>query len=70
MGVLLIKCPNTGRRFSTGIHVDGDTLARVPQEFTHTRCPYCQSEHSWLPRQAEVVDAIPPGESIDYQTKP
>jgi NMD protein affecting ribosome stability and mRNA decay len=46
MGVLLINCPNTGRQFSTGIHVDEETLARVPQEFTHTRCPHCNSQHS------------------------
>jgi hypothetical protein len=39
MGVLLIKCPNTGREFSTGIQVDVETLARVPQELTHTHCP-------------------------------
>ncbi len=59
MGVLLIKCPNTGREFSTGIQVDVETLARVPQELTHTHCPYCKTEHSWLPRQAKLVDAIP-----------
>ena len=60
MGVLLIKCPNTGREFSTDIQVDVETLARVPQELTHTHCPYCKTEHSWLPRQAKLVDAIPP----------
>ena len=27
MGVLLIKCPTTGREFSTGIQVDEETLA-------------------------------------------
>jgi hypothetical protein len=52
MGVLAIKCPTTGQPFSTGIHVDGETLARVPQEFTHTHCPYCKWNHSWLPREA------------------
>ena len=36
MGVLLIRCPATGHEFSTGIQVGADTLARVPQEFTHT----------------------------------
>ena len=54
MGVLLIKCPKTGREFSTGIQVAAETLVRVPQEFTHTRCPYCKAEHSWLPREAEL----------------
>ena len=69
MGVLVIKCPNTGRQFSTGIHVDKETLARVPQEFTHTRCPHCNLRHSWLPREAQLVDAIHPTEWIENQTK-
>jgi len=69
MGVLLIKCPNTGRQFSTGIHLDAETLARVPQEFTYTHCPYCNSEHLWLPREAELVDAIPPSEWIENQAR-
>jgi hypothetical protein len=59
VGVLLIRCPKTGRDFSTGIHVDADTLARVPQEFTHTRCPYCKTQHFWLPREAKLVEAFP-----------
>jgi len=67
MGVLLIKCPNTGQQFSTGIHVDAETLARVPQEFTYTHCPFCNSEHLWLPREAELADAIPPSEWIENQ---
>lgn len=70
MGVLLIKCPTTGHEFSTGIHVDADTLSRVPQELTHTHCPHCRSEHSWFPRQAKLVDAIPPSDWIENQNNP
>jgi hypothetical protein len=69
MGVLPIKCPNTGREFSTGIQVDADTRSRVPQEFTHTHCPYCKVERSWLPREAKLVDAIPPGDWIENQNR-
>jgi len=67
MGVLLIRCTKTGRQFSTGIHVDAETLARVPQEYTHTHCPHCKSYHFWLPREATLVDAIPPKEWIENQ---
>jgi hypothetical protein len=59
VGVLLIRCPKTNRDFSTGIHVDAETLARVPQEFTHTHCPYCKTQHFWLPREAKLVEAFP-----------
>jgi hypothetical protein len=34
-------------------------LARVPQEFTHTHCPYCKTQHFWLPREAKLVEAFP-----------
>lgn len=70
VGVLLIKCPTTGREFSTGIYVDADTLSRVPQELTHTRCPHCSSEHSWFPHQAKLADAIPPSDWIENQNNP
>jgi hypothetical protein len=67
MGVLLIRCPKTGRQFSTGIHVDVETLARVPQEYTQTHCPHCHSNHFWLPREATLVDSIPWKDWIENQ---
>ena len=68
MGVLLIRCPKTGRQISTGIHVDEETLARVPQEYTQTHCPHCHSNHFWLPREATLVDAIPSKDWIENQS--
>jgi hypothetical protein len=31
MGVLLFKCPKTGKSFSTGIQAEGDTVEKFPR---------------------------------------
>ena len=67
MGVLIIKCPVSGREFSTGIQTDADSFARMKNEATQTRCPYCLTEHSWRPLDAKLVDAIPPSDWIENQ---
>jgi len=30
MGVLMLKCPETGREFATGIYLDEDSFRRLP----------------------------------------
>ena len=67
MGVLVIKCPNTGRDVSTGIQTDASTFARMPNEVLETRCPHCRTKHSWRPRDAMFVDALPPADWIENQ---
>jgi hypothetical protein len=67
MGVLIIKCPNTGRDISTGIETDKDTFAAMPNDVVETRCPHCRTKHSWRPRDARLIDAIPPCDWIENQ---
>lgn len=67
MGVLIIKCPNTGRDISTGIETDKDTFATMPNDVVETRCPHCRTKHSWRPRDARLIDAIPPSDWIENQ---
>jgi len=55
MGVLVIKCPVSGREFSTGIQTDVDSLARMRNEVSSARCPYCLTQHSWRPLDARLV---------------
>ena len=59
MGVLVFKCPRTGKTFSTGIQAVGDTVHRLPQVLTRSKRPHCDSEHHWWTREAVLVDAIP-----------
>jgi hypothetical protein len=67
MGLLVIKCPVSGREFSTGIQRDADSFARMKNEAAQTRCPYCLTQHSWRPLDARLVDALPSAESIENQ---
>jgi hypothetical protein len=67
MGVLLFRCPRTGKSFSTGIQVEGDTVEKLPQVMTRSKCPYCDSEHLWWTREAILVDAIPPSAWVENQ---
>jgi hypothetical protein len=38
MGVLLVKCPKTGKMFSTGIEADAETIKNLPEVHTRSRC--------------------------------
>jgi hypothetical protein len=59
-GVLLIVCPVTGKEFSTGVQVDAESVPRLLDVESTAYCPYCKTDHTWRPRQARYVDAIPP----------
>ena len=54
MGVLMIKCPNTGRGIETGIEADRASLGRAPLFFSRTFCPFCRTRHEWCAKQAWV----------------
>ncbi len=65
MGVLVIKCPVTGREFSTGIQTDAASLALMPNEVGQAKCPYCLTKHSWRPLDARLVDGLPPADWVE-----
>ena len=67
MGVLLIRCPHTGRDLTTGIRIDPQTFSRIPQVSAQTRCPHCRSVHFWFPREAKFVDSISHHDWIENQ---
>jgi endogenous inhibitor of DNA gyrase (YacG/DUF329 family) len=65
MGVLMVKCPDCGREFSTGIQIEADSLEKLPDSPVRARCPDCRKESSWLPREARFVDAIPASQWVE-----
>jgi hypothetical protein len=65
MGVLLISCPETGREFSTGIQLDEVTFRMLTATLSIAYRPYCRAEHRWTPREARLVEAIPPGQWVE-----
>jgi hypothetical protein len=54
MGMVMIKCPQTGRAIPTGIKIDRESFRRSPVFFARTRCPICQTDHTWFAREAWV----------------
>jgi hypothetical protein len=47
MGVLLIKWPHTGRPISTGIELDPQSFAKLPDTLSLSKCPECGLDHAW-----------------------
>ena len=52
MALVMIRCRNTGREISTGIEIDPESFARIPDVLAHVKCPICGLEHVWWTREA------------------
>src|SRR5262249_13526760 len=59
MGVVMIKCPDTGRDIPTGIIADHESFRATPVFFARVLCPVCGSEHEWFAKEAWVCDGAP-----------
>ncbi len=56
VGVLLIKCPVTGKEFSTGIETDKRSLELIPDTVVQSPCPHCGHEHAWSKFDARLTE--------------
>jgi hypothetical protein len=54
MGMVMVKCPQTGRAIPTGIKTDRESFGRSPVFFGHTSCPICHADHAWFAGEAWV----------------
>ncbi|QIG93070.1 MULTISPECIES: hypothetical protein [unclassified Bradyrhizobium] len=54
MGMLMVKCPQTGDAISTGIRTDRESFRRSAVFFSRTNCPFCRTDHAWFARDAWV----------------
>jgi len=52
MGLVMIRCPRTGRAVPTGIETDARSFAALPDKPVKSRCPVCGSVHVWWTREA------------------
>jgi predicted RNA-binding Zn-ribbon protein involved in translation (DUF1610 family) len=69
MGVVVVKCPVTGRPFSTGIQVEREDFEALQQDsMTTSRCPHCGLEHIWWTREARCIDALPPDNGLKLKS--
>jgi hypothetical protein len=62
VGILMIKCPATGRDIPTGIETDRRTFADMPVFFSRTYCLFCRTNHEWFAKQAWVREGSPAAE--------
>ncbi len=56
VGVLLIKCPVTGKEFSTGIETDRRSLELIPDTVARSPCPHCGHDHAWSKFDARLTE--------------
>ena len=54
MAAILITCRITGQDVYTGIDMDEDTFANIPNVPMQTHCPHCGGNHVWWTRQAHL----------------
>jgi len=54
MGMLMVKCPQTGRAIATGIAMDRERFRCSAVFFGRTRCPICSVDHAWFAQEAWV----------------
>jgi hypothetical protein len=56
MGILMIRCPSTGRAVSIGIEIEQQTFDRLPDISSGMVCSLCGQEHRWNKRDAWLAD--------------
>src|SRR6266849_6134866 len=57
MGLVMVKCPGTGRDISTGIVADRASFNATPVFFARVYCPICRTQHEWFAKEAWVCDS-------------
>ena len=56
MGIVMIKCRQTGHPISTGIETDRESFRCSPVFFARTHRPICQANHEWFAREAWLYE--------------
>jgi hypothetical protein len=57
MGVVMIRCSETGQAVSTDMQVNRATFHSTPVFFSRTLCPLCCVTHELLAKDAWVCDS-------------
>ena len=64
MGIVMIKCPDTGRDIATGLVADRESFAATPVFFSRVLCPLCRTEHEWFAKEAWVCETPAPERTL------
>lgn len=57
MSALVVNCPKTGQRISTGIEIESEDLSRLPEIRARVDCPACGGVHAWTRADAYLFPA-------------
>ncbi len=57
MGVIMIRCPQTGREIETGVEMGMAEFNSAPVFFARVLCPLCNREHEWFAKDAWVCES-------------
>ena len=52
MNVVMVRCPYRGRAVSTGIEIDPEAFAQLPDTLILTKCELCGLDHVWWKTEA------------------
>jgi hypothetical protein len=58
VGMIMVKCPQTGRAIPTGIRSDREAFLRSVVFYGNTHCPVCRANHNWFAREAWVEEPV------------
>jgi hypothetical protein len=59
MGVVVMRCPRTGREVPTGTEIERDEFQNLKPVIHRMRCPACGSEHVWSRGTAQWRSGLP-----------
>jgi hypothetical protein len=66
MGVLVVTCQATQKKFSTGIQIERDDLNDAAWDTALSAfCPYCRKTHQYRYRDAQYVETLLPKDWIE-----
>lgn len=59
MGVVVMRCPRTGREVGTGAEMEREAFEKLKPVIQRMRCPACGSEHVWSRGTARWRSSLP-----------
>jgi hypothetical protein len=62
VGVVMIKCPETGYAIPTGIKADRESFRCSAVFFARTYCSICRVYHEWFAKEAWLGEPSQPAE--------
>jgi hypothetical protein len=56
VGIVMIKCPQTGRAIPAGMKADREKFRCSTVFFARTFCSICRANHEWFAREAWLCE--------------